>query len=361
MIPNFNSYGNVKPSKLFFGTLMMLVLSATFAFAQNEAEHVEGEDACAEKEFDKATYNLKLHVGAFFIILVTSSFGAFVPLISKKRPGLRIPGWIFFFCKNFGTGVILATAFIHMLPSAFEMLSNECLPTIWHDYAWAGLISMIASLTIFFIEYTALKITTKGLDNKDILPTHKSDPISEPSKDDSSSIHNHGTLVLLTNETQTIGIIVLEAGICLHSVIIGMALSVSTGSDFISLLIALVFHQMFEGLGLGSRIAELEYPQGSFKPWLMSFAYGMTTPIGIAIGLGVHDTYNPESKSALIVQGVLDSISAGILLYAALVELLVNDFINDPKFHKKSIAHQCSAFFIFLLGAGMMSLIGVWA
>ncbi|CAI2178870.1 4879_t:CDS:10, partial [Funneliformis geosporum] len=324
-----------EPSKLFFGTLMMLVLSAKFAVAQDEkVEHVGDEGACAKKEFDESTYNLGLHIGALFIIFVTSSFGAFVPLISKKCPNLIIPGSVFFFCKNFGTGVILATAFIHMIPSAFDMLSNECLPEIWHNYPWAGAISMVAALTIFFIEYVAIKVTEKGINNKDNLPIYKNDPILETSKDDSSSIHNHGTLVLLTNETQTIGIIILEAGICLHSIIIGIALSVTTGSDFISLLIALVFHQMFEGLGLGSRIAELEYPQG------------------------IHDTYNPDSITALIIQGVLDSVSAGILLYAALVELLANDFINDPKFHKKSIAHQCSAFIIFILGAGMMSLIG---
>jgi zinc transporter 1/2/3 len=115
---------------------------------------------------------------------------------------------------------------------------------------------------------------------------------------------------------------------------------------------------MFEGLGLGSRIAILEFPRNSIKPWLMSLAYGTTTPFGIAIGLGVRESYNPDSPTALIVQGVLDSISAGILLYAALVELIASDFIYDPKFRKKSTTYQASAFIFLLLGAGIMSLIG---
>src|SRR5438067_1146701 len=71
----------------------------------------------------------------------------------------------------------------------------------------------------------------------------------------------------------------------------------------------------FEGLGLGSRIGALKLPKNSIKPWLMSLAYGTTTPLGIAIGLGVRETYDPSSATALIVQGVLDSISAGVLLY----------------------------------------------
>jgi zinc transporter ZupT len=40
----------------------------------------------------------------------------------------------------------------------------------------------------------------------------------------------------------------LEAGIAIHSVIIGFALGVSSGSEFIALLIALCFHQFFEGM-----------------------------------------------------------------------------------------------------------------
>ena len=48
--------------------------------------------------------------------------------------------------------------------------------------------------------------------------------------------------------------------------------------------IAIVFHQFFEGLGLGARIATLIYPEGgSWKKWLMCFLYTVITPVGIAI------------------------------------------------------------------------------
>ena len=42
---------------------------------------------------------------------------------------------------------------------------------------------------------------------------------------------------------------------------------------------------------------------------------------GIAIGLGVRSTYNPDSMKASIVSGVLDSLSSGILIYTGLVEV----------------------------------------
>jgi zinc transporter 1/2/3 len=43
--------------------------------------------------------------------------------------------------------------------------------------------------------------------------------------------------------------------------------------------------------------------------------------LGIAIGLGIRTTYNPDSTTASIVSGTLDSMSAGVLLYTGLVEV----------------------------------------
>ena len=62
-------------------------------------------------------------------------------------------------------------------------------------------------------------------------------------------------------------------------------------------------------------------PQYNYVPIVAAMLYGTTTPIGIAAGLGVKTTYNPGSTTALIVSGVLDSISAGILLYTGFVEV----------------------------------------
>ncbi len=48
----------------------------------------------------------------------------------------------------------------------------------------------------------------------------------------------------------------------------------------------------------------------------------LATPLGIAVGIGVRETYNTNAQAALYVEGVFDSISAGILIYVGLVELL---------------------------------------
>ncbi|KAJ8612163.1 hypothetical protein MRB53_037553 [Persea americana] len=95
-------------------------------------------------------------------------------------------------------------------------------------------------------------------------------------------------------------------------------------------------------------------------PWCLCALYGLVTPISIAIGLGVRTTYNAGSNTANIVSGVLDSLSAGILIYTGFVELLARDFLFDPHRTKDNMRLTFMVVCV-LLGAGLMALLGKWA
>ncbi|KAF7986876.1 hypothetical protein HWV62_12620 [Athelia sp. TMB] len=95
---------------------------------------------------------------------------------------------------------------------------------------------------------------------------------------------------------QIVGILVLQMGIMLHSLVIGLTLAITSGSEFTSLVVAIGFHQLFEGLSLGIRISGLptSNPHGSdpndkksFSPLKVTlmFLFAITTPVGILIGL----------------------------------------------------------------------------
>jgi zinc transporter 1/2/3 len=106
-------------------------------------------DGCAVGSA-KPDYDMSFHVGGLFIILFVSSTACAFPILVIKFPRLRIPAWFLFAAKHFGTGVLIATAFVHLLPTAFLSLSNPCLSKFWTtDYpAMPGAI-MLAS--IFFV------------------------------------------------------------------------------------------------------------------------------------------------------------------------------------------------------------------
>ncbi|EXL39229.1 hypothetical protein FOCG_18155 [Fusarium oxysporum f. sp. radicis-lycopersici 26381] len=160
---------------------------------------------------------------------------------------------------------------------------------------------------------------------------------------------------------QMTALFILEFGVVFHSIFIGLALAVS-GEEFVVLYIVLVFHQTFEGLGLGSRFAIAIWPSGkAWLPYALSFAYSLSTPIAIAVVLGVRETLEPGGHTTLVVNGVFDAISAGILLYTGLVELMAHEFLFTSEMRRGRIGMTLAAFGCMCLGAGLMALLGNWA
>lgn len=176
---------------------------------------------------------------------------------------------------------------------------------------------------------------------------------SDPDRDDIRHVENYAACLT--------SIFILEFGVVFHSVLIGLTLAVS-GAEFRTLYIVLTFHQLFEGLGLGTRLATVPWPASRWQtPYLMAIAYGLSTPTAIAVGLGVRDTYRAEGATTLVVAGVFDSLSAGILLYTGLVELMAHEFLFTHSLKETKTSTLMSAFGCMVLGAFLMSLLGKWA
>jgi solute carrier family 39 (zinc transporter), member 1/2/3 len=184
-----------------------------------------------------------------------------------------------------------------------------------------------------------------------------------------SHSHSHHVHCVDTSSVETaahtrsfVTLIIFELGVAFHSVIIGLALGIIAGPEFRTLLAALVFHQFFEGFALGSAIIGTDPSKSTAAKTVL--AYVLSTPIGIALGIIIRNTYNENSSSALWTQGVFDSVSAGTLLYAGIVELLTYGLTINPKFANTGASSRGTVAIAFLslyAGAGAMSLIGKWA
>jgi zinc transporter 1/2/3 len=70
-----------------------------------------GQVNCERKDRE---YNVPLRVGLLFVILVTSTIGVYVPILTTRFTSITTNSVIFTTLKQFGTGVILSTAFIHV-------------------------------------------------------------------------------------------------------------------------------------------------------------------------------------------------------------------------------------------------------
>lgn len=171
--------------------------------------------------------------------------------------------------------------------------------------------------------------------------------------------HDHVHTVLWTGEDEKrISSYILELGVISHSVIIGITLGAAS-EGFHTLFIALCFHQFFEGLALAGIVLEANI-KNKFLRWCMIFSYSFTTPIGIAIGIGIHSGLNANIEASIIANGILDSVSSGILLYDGLVNILAPHFKSN-KFLNASTGGRISQISGLWLGALIMTIIGKWA
>lgn len=371
---------------------------------------------------------------------------------------------IVFYSQHFGTGVLIATAFVHLLPTAFSSLTDPCLPYFFsHGYKpLPGFIAMVSALVVVGLESflttrgaghshshmwegedseeeaeplhahggdsfaarrgsnrpnnialgdvgssegqglmagvsplpessPTLQVNAKGkngavspsgksfhdndedyddesldlelnLDELSTVPFDAQDsrPLNHP---DAASKHMTGPQMPTPEEQKRMMLqcLLLEAGILFHSIFIGMAISVATGPPFVVFLVAIAFHQTFEGFALGSRIAALQFPKSSPRPWLMVLAYGTTTPIGQAIGLIVHNFYDPMSQTGLLMVGFMNAISSGLLLFAGLVQLLAEDFLTEKSYKTLNGRKRVNALLAVGGGAALMALVGAFA
>jgi len=343
-----------------------------------------------------------VRISSIFVILVGSLFGAVFPVFANRHKGIGVPDWAFFIAKYFGSGVIIATAFIHLLAPANEALTNECLTGPITKYDWVEGIALMTIFVLFFIELMAMRYATfaEMESEQEIQEYDKSLQILQPTKQEPSDTHGHfhshthghshghphghtpgedhlghsrehvdpeaqaphsHPVVPEGYAAQMTAIFILEFGVVFHSIFVGLTLAVS-GKEFTTLYIVLVFHQTFEGLGLGSRLAVAPWPRSKrWTPYIMALGFGVSTPIAIAIGLGVRRSYPPNSQTTLIVNGVFDSISAGILIYTGLVELMAHEFMFSEVMRVAKLKVVLSAFLMMCLGAGLMALLGKWA
>lgn len=115
----------------------------------------------------------------------------------------------------------------------------------------------------------------------------------------------------------------LEFGIAIHSVLIGLSIGTAT-DEFIPLLIAISFHQFFEGLAISSIVLGAKL---NFKvSFLLLMFYVSATPFGIVLTILLRNFVNTNSRAILLAQGIFDSLSAGILVYNGLVNILAPHF-----------------------------------
>ncbi|KAK9714693.1 hypothetical protein RND81_06G112800 [Saponaria officinalis] len=359
----------------FFLPLIILLSSTGRVYAEDASGcETSASHGCYDKE-----KSLKLKIIAIFTILVASVIGIGLPLFSTAFPALHPDQTPALVVKTLASGVILSTGFMHVLPDSWENLTSECLPeNPWRVFPMTTLIAMFTTvLTMMMDTIATAYFKQQGIKSRmphcgghghghgsvgviqPVDTTTSEIEISKVEQND-SKIEQGGKMDDKESQLLRYRIVaqVLELGIVVHSVVIGLSMGVSNNPCTIRPLVAaMCFHQLFEGMGLGGCILQANY--GIKVKAIMVAFFATTTPLGIAIGLAILNVYDENSPAALIIVGVLNAMSAGLLIYMALVDLLAADFMGHKL--QSSIKLQFVCYSAVFCGMGIMSLMAKWA
>ncbi|XP_047085582.1 fe(2+) transport protein 1-like [Lolium rigidum] len=353
-------------------TLLLIFSTPLLADAQQSPA---ASDECADPSLDSACHNvpkaLRLKLIAIPTILISSVIGVCLPLFARSVPALQPDRSLFSVVKAFASGVILATGYMHVLPDSFNNLNSPCLPKKpWGDFPFTAFVAMLAAVFTLMVDSLMLTFYNRkkgGAGPSTAVVADHESPEQGAHWHSHGHGHGHGMAVAKPDDAEAgqmqlrrnrVVVQVLEMGIVVHSVVIGLGMGASQSVCTIRPLVAaMCFHQMFEGMGLGGCILQAEYGM-KMKAGLVFF-FSTTTPFGIALGLALTKVYKDNSPTALIVVGLLNAASAGLLHYMALVELLAADFMG-PKL-QASVRLQLICLTAVLLGAGGMSVMAKWA
>lgn len=354
-----------------------------------------------------------LKISAIVVVFMVSVLGTFIPMMLSIKYSLKelLDSSIFMTLKCIATGVIIGVATMHLLPESIEVLEE-----IQTTYPLAMAIMVfgiffalgVDQMALYFIHNidenksisddgsktvhgnkktsfdkhvanneppikdVVLEMSTKSNQSSSLgsaLATHN----TQKDKDEENPCHLdvlHDKYDDMDYEKKTSKLVIrayiLEVAMAVHSIIIGFNFGSSETNnkqDLISLkilYIAFVFHQLFEGIGLGTTLVEaFKQNKENFwcffnKVYLLILLFALSFSSGILIGLLTSST----SKFSLLIIAYMNAFTAGILLHSSLIEMLSNDFMN-PLFEKRpytKVNMFCGLFF----GYSVMALLAVW-
>jgi zinc transporter 1/2/3 len=314
-----------------------------------------------------------LKLTAIFTLLFFSLLGVSIPLYfaSKFDPVVLKNHYAFSIFQSFSAGIIISVAFIHLLSDASSTLqaSYPEYPALSFAVAIAGI------FFVFSLEQTMLSIFLSPIKvNDEGLPKFIDESGQQHAEHDEKQ-HQHETVLQETInnliDSKSVRIILktylMQMSIAFHSVIIGVDFgtmnSIEELPEMKALMVALIFHQFFEGTSLGLMLSSVRDKLGLIKITVFSLFFAMQVSMGIIIGMIIANDFKTgtdyDELSQTYTTSCMNSFAAGILIYIGLVEMLSEAFSNKEVKSNPLI----KAVMILALASGLlcMAIIAIWA
>ena len=326
------------------------------------ADHA-GEHA-GEEEHAGEVYNVNLQVGGLFIVITASVLGIVSSYVLARQGGKEgcdkssALQAVIVFVKGLSCGVVISVALVHLISEAYEGYAVAG----WTFPAWPMVFVMVGIYFMAAMDLIGQRFYSSGEVGGGSDHGHGHGHAGALVLDGAQSCEPATTKegVLVTNLRVTA--CVVEIGILLHSIIIGLDLGLQNEDSWAIILVAVALHQFLEGLMLGQVLGELrnnDEQASRRKVWTMIILFTLTTAVGIAIGIIVRtstaDYADPVAMELTL--AILNSLAGGLLLYLGLASLLVPWFVSSPTMRVASKTFVAIGFIGLAFGlAGMTAI-----
>ncbi|KAF6262375.1 ZIP family transporter [Scenedesmus sp. NREL 46B-D3] len=333
-----------------------------------EVDAHEGHDHGAEEHMEQ--------IAAMFVILAGALVFGLPTLLLKQfqNPDAVVPRLL----RGFGGGVILALALVHIIPSAIGELNSLMV------FPVGGCAILFGIIALVLIDNTMTAVLTPPAQKQHIRDSLNSD--SHETK--AYRQHHHSAApagssdpkrevaVQRDVEAATAARPATHAHQCMNSLgasswlasgskpassvrqyVTAYSMEAASRSLVVTLMVALAVHQGLEALALGSVLALTSF--SFIKKMFMLVMYSITLPVGIAIGIAVSSSYDPRSVTSRAVQGTLNGVSGGLLLYISMFQLIAEEFSREDLLVLTKL--RLGMYASLCLGVASMCILGIWA
>jgi len=157
----------------------------------------------------------------------------------------------------------------------------------------------------------------------------------------------HGHSHLGPDDLASFRSFVLLLAISIHTVFEGLAIGLQDSAPGLwTLFTAIIVHKTIIAFSLGLQFAE--NLKSKSKAVLFMTVFSVLSPIGIAIGTAVSSGGAGDSLAASVLEGVLQCIATGTLLYVSFFEVLMGEIGND---------HSLLKVLLIILGYAIMTML----
>ncbi|KAJ0575556.1 putative zinc/iron permease [Helianthus annuus] len=337
---------NVLKSNSVLLLISLVFLHLSLTYGHGGADHDE-EDETPHNLRAKGLVLVKVYC---LIIMFFSTFaGGVSPYFYRWNETFLLLG------TQFAGGVFLGTSLMHFLSDSnetFRDLTKKTYPFAFMLASAGYLLTMLGDCVIVYVTRRSVGVGVGvgvggGGENK------VAGEVEEGRMVGGDHGAHHPVLVKTSSLSDTI---LLILALCFHSIFEGIAVGVSsTKAEAWRNLWTISLHKIFAAIAMGIALLRL-IPK---RPFLLtvaySFAFGISSPIGVGIGIAIDAT--TEGPTADWIYAISMGIACGVFVYVAIHHLI------SKGFKPQQDSYFDTPFFKFLavlLGVGVIAVVMIW-